>query len=66
MSDPERGPITEQEVLSVLNNPTATYLGVDGKSNAIGEVNGKRIRVCYVEEKSRLLIITVINRGNPI
>jgi len=64
MSDPERGPVTEDEVEFVLENPSVSYVGDDGKPNVLGEVNGKRIRVCYVEEESRRLIITVINRGS--
>lgn len=63
MVDPERGIITEEEVLSILANPTASYVGIDGKQNVLGEVNGKRVRVCFVEEAERLLVITVINRG---
>jgi len=63
MTDPNRGIITEDEVLSVLANPDVRYVGIDGKQNVLGEVNGKRVRVCFVEEKDRLLVITVINRG---
>lgn len=63
MADPDRGIITEDEVLSVLANPDVSYVGVDGKQNVLGEVNGKRVRVCFVEEENHLLVITVINRG---
>jgi hypothetical protein len=63
MADPHRGVVTEEEVRSVLTSPTVSYIGIDGKQNVLGEVNGKRVRVCFVEDEDRLLIITVINRG---
>lgn len=52
MQDAERGIVTDEEVLSVLLEPQASYTGVDGKSNTLGEVNGKRLRVCFVEEEN--------------
>ncbi len=64
MADPNRGVVDEDEVRFVLANPHVSYVGVDGKQNVLGEVNGKRVRVCFVEEADRLLIITVINRGD--
>ena len=63
MADTGRGVITEEEALAVLVNPEVSYTGVDGKSNVLGTVNGKRIRICYVEEENRILVITVVNRG---
>jgi len=66
MADPNRGVVTEEEVRSVLANPTVSYVGIDGKQNVLGEVNGKHIRICFVEDKDRLLIITVINRGTRL
>ena len=63
MADPHRGVVTAEEVRSVLASPTVSYVGIDGKQNVLGEVNGKHIRICFVEDKDRLLIITVINRG---
>ena len=62
MADPHRGVVTEEEVRAVLASPTVNYVGIDGKQNVLGEVNGKHIRICFVEDKDRLLIITVINR----
>jgi hypothetical protein len=66
MADPNRGIVTEEEVRSVLANPTVSYVGIDGKQNVLGEVNGKQVRVCFVEDQDRLLIITVINRGTRL
>ena len=66
MADPHRGVVTEEEVCSVLASPTVSYVGIDGKQNVLGEVNGKHIRICFVEDKDRLLIITVINRGTRL
>jgi len=66
MADPNRGVVTEEEVRSVLANPTVSYVGIDGKQNVLGEVNGKYVRVCFVEDKDRLLVITVINRGTRL
>ena len=63
MQDPNRGLISEAEVEDVLVSPTASYLGIDGKLNVLGESGGKRIRVFYIEETVRLLIRMVINRG---
>jgi hypothetical protein len=63
MADPDRGIVTEDEVLFVLANPDVRYVGVDGKQNILGETNGKQIRVCFIEEEDYLLVITVINRG---
>jgi hypothetical protein len=63
MADPNRGIVTEEEVRDILASPTVRYVGIDGKQNVLGEVNGKRVRVCFVEDEDRLLIITVINRG---
>jgi hypothetical protein len=63
MGDSERGVVSEAEVLDVLANPMVSYQGMDGKSNVPGESGGKRIRVCFIEEPSRILIITVVNRG---
>jgi hypothetical protein len=63
MADPHRGIVTEEEVRAILASPTVRYIGIDGKQNVLGEVNGKRVRVCFVEDEDRLLIITVINRG---
>ena len=63
MADPNRGIVTEGDVRSVLANPHVRYVGIDGKQNVLGEVNGKQVRVCFVEEERRLLVITVINRG---
>ena len=66
MADPNRGMVTEEEVRSVLANPNVRYVGIDGKQNVLGEVNGKQVRVCFVEERDRLLVITVINRGTRL
>jgi hypothetical protein len=55
MADPHRGVVTE-DVRSVLASPTVSYVGIDGK----------HIRVCFVEDEDRLLIITVINRGTRL
>jgi hypothetical protein len=66
MADPNRGIITEEEVRSVLANPSVRYTGIDGKQNVLGEVNGKQVRVCFIEEKEWLLVITVINRGTRL
>src|SRR5216683_6362381 len=66
MADPNRGVVTEEEVRSVLANPTVSYVGIDGKQNVLGEVNGKHVRICFVEDKDRLLVITVINRGTRL
>lgn len=63
MEDPARGVVTEDEVRAILNDPDVTYTGVDGKPNVLGEANGKRIRVCYVDKPDRITIITVVNRG---
>jgi len=60
MADPNRGVVTEEEVRSV------SYVGIDGKQNVLGEVNGKHVRICFVEGKDRLLVITVINRGTRL
>jgi hypothetical protein len=66
MADPGRGIVTEDEVLYIFANPKVRYVGIDGKQNVLGEVNGKRLRVCFIEEEDRMLVITVINRGvNP-
>ena len=50
----------------MLAHPNVRYVGIDGKQNVLGEVNGKQVRVCFVEEKDRLLVITVINRGTRL
>jgi hypothetical protein len=50
----------------VLAHPDIRYIGVDGKQNVLGEVHGKQVRICFVEEVDRLRIITVINRGTPL
>jgi hypothetical protein len=63
MADPARGLVSEAEDLAVLGNPDVRYVGVDGKQNVLGQVSGKRLRVCYIEELDRSLVITVINRG---
>ena len=63
MSDPGRGVLTEDEVMSVLRNPDVSYFGVDGKSNVLGIAGGRRIRVCFDEDDDRILVITVVNRG---
>jgi hypothetical protein len=66
MADPHREMVTEEEVRSVLANPNVSYVGIDGKQHVLGEVNGKQVRVCFVEDKERLLVITVINRGTRL
>ena len=66
MADPNRGIVTEEEVRSVLAHPAVRYVGIDGKQNVLGEVNGKHVRICFVEDKDRLLVITVINRGTRL
>ena len=63
MADPNRGMVTEEEVRAVLAHPDVSYVGIDGKQNVLGRVHGKQVRVCFVEDADRLLIITVINRG---
>jgi hypothetical protein len=63
MADPGRGVVSEEEVVAVLASPGVSYVGLDGKQNVLGEVNNKRLRICYTEEADCLLIITVINRG---
>jgi hypothetical protein len=63
MADPGRGTVSEGEVAAVLAHPGVRYSGVDGKQNVLGEINNKRLRICYVEEADRFLVITVINRG---
>jgi len=62
MADPGRGPVSEEEVLAVLANPGVSYVGVDGKQNVLGEINNKRLRICYTEEADCFFVITVINR----
>lgn len=62
MADPARGLVSEDEVIAVLSSPAVEYVGVDGKSNVLGDVNGKHLRVCFDEDANRILIITVINR----
>ena len=66
MADPHRGIVTEEEVRSVLANPAVRYVGIDGKQNVLGEVNGKQVRICFAEDQGRLLVITVINRGTRL
>jgi len=66
MADPHRGVVTEEEVRSVLANPTVSYVGIDGKQNVLGEVNVKHVRICFVEDNDRVLVITVINRGTRL
>ena len=66
MADPNRGIVTEEDVRSILARPTVCYVGIDGKQNVLGEVNGKRVRICFVEDADRLLVITVINRGTGL
>ena len=66
MADPNPGIVTEEEVRSVLASPTVRYVGIDGKQNVLGEVNGKRVRICFAEDEDRLLVITVINRGTSL
>lgn len=66
MADPHRGIVTEEEVRSVLANPAVRYVGIDGKQNVLGEVNGKQVRICFVEDQGCLLVITVINRGTRL
>ncbi len=66
MADPHRGIVTEEEVRSVLANPAVRYVGIDGKQHVLGEVNGKQVRICFVEDQGRLLVITVINRGTRL
>ena len=63
MADPSRDPVSADEVESVLAAPDVSYTGVDGKSNVLGAVNGKRIRVCFDEDARRILVFTVVNRG---
>ena len=63
MADPHRGVVTEEGVRAVLASPTVSYVGIDGKQNVLGAVNGKYIRICFIEDQDRLLIITVVNRG---
>ncbi len=63
MSSLERGPISRDEVIQVVRNPDASYTGIDGKLNALGNAGNKQLRVCYTEEEDRILVITVINRG---
>src|SRR5262245_51736340 len=53
MADPNRGVVTEEEVHSVLASPTVRYVGIDGKQIVLGEVNGKRVRICFVEDEDR-------------
>jgi len=66
MADPSRGVVTEEEVRAALASPTVSYVGIDGKQNVLGEVHGKYVRICFVEDKDRLLVITVINRGTRL
>jgi hypothetical protein len=66
MADPNRGMVTEEEVRAVLASPTVRHVGIDGKQNVLGEVHGKRVRICFVEDENRLLVITVINRGTRL
>ena len=66
MADPHRGIVTEEEVRSILANPNVRYVGIDGKQNVLGEAHGKQVRVCFVEDQERLLVITVINRGTRL
>lgn len=62
MADLGRGSVSEAEILAVLANPGVSYVGVDGKQNVLGDINNKRLRICYVEEADRFLVITVVNR----
>lgn len=62
MEDSDRGLVTEDEVRAVLANPDVSYTGVDGKLNALGEVAGKRLRICFVQEVGQIIVIKVVNR----
>ena len=63
MADSTRGLITEAEALAVISDPDVSYFGIDGKQNVLGRINGKRIRICFMEENNQIFVVTVINRG---
>jgi hypothetical protein len=63
MREPDRGPISEDDVAHVLANPVVSYVGKDQKKNVLGEAGGKRLRICYVEDETAITVVTVINRS---
>ena len=62
MTDQGRGVVATDEALAVLASPSIAYVGIDGRLIALGEANGKDLRICYVEGQSRIVTITVVNR----
>ena len=54
--------ITEEEVQSVLTTPNRVESAVKGRTNAIKEEAGRILRVTYVEEAHRIVVVTVTPR----
>jgi hypothetical protein len=50
--------ISRQDVVQVLEKPDREETTILGRMNVFREVNGKRLRVTYVEEEGRIVIVT--------
>jgi len=53
--------ISEEDINAVLDSPEITYPGKRGETNVIKTIKkGRRIRVTYVTEGNKIIIITAI------
>lgn len=53
--------ISEKELKEVMKSPDISYPGRRGEINVVKEVeSGKKVRVTYVKERNKKIIITAI------
>ena len=57
--------ISEQQVAQVVAAPEMQEPSIEGRTNAMGVITGRRLRVTYVEEEEGYVIITVTPLDAP-
>lgn len=54
--------ISEEQAAAVLQAPDTSEPSIKGRTNAFKAVEGRTIRVTYMEEAERIIIVTVTPR----
>ena len=54
--------VSEVEVMSVLDAPDRVEVSIDDRTNAYKLVDGRLLKVTYVEQAEDIVVITVIEK----
>ncbi|MBI4715602.1 MAG: DUF4258 domain-containing protein [Nitrospirae bacterium] len=55
--------VSEAEVEEVMRRPEVTEDSVKGRKNAFKHLGGKWLKVTFIEEPDRIVVVTVVDRN---